>query len=235
LPGGGDVDVDAEQAGEDRGGQVGGELEERGGAGLARAYAELPQAFGELVGADGASGLPAWEQPRRGSLVTEGSVAPAGGGELADEAGKRLGEDDGFAAEVQLYCAAAGLDVVEGEAADHRWPLGVEEDEKAGSAVGWLEGVVVEQAAGLFPADLGVNDAGRAGPPGGGEVQAGQLVSPGPADKVPGFAAADGLAAGQPCIQVALPRAGQRQIAGGEPAEQGDRGAEVPADPTSWE
>jgi hypothetical protein len=34
LPGVGDVDVDSEQAGEDCDGQAGGELEERGGAGL---------------------------------------------------------------------------------------------------------------------------------------------------------------------------------------------------------
>ena len=43
--------------------------------------------------------MPAWEEPRRGSLVTEGGVAPAGCGELADEAGEWLGEDDGLAAE----------------------------------------------------------------------------------------------------------------------------------------
>jgi hypothetical protein len=41
LPGGGDADVDSEQAGEDRGGQVGGEMEERGGAGLPGADAKL--------------------------------------------------------------------------------------------------------------------------------------------------------------------------------------------------
>jgi hypothetical protein len=46
LPGGGDADVDAGQAGEDGGGQVGGELEQRGGSGLPGADAELTQAFG---------------------------------------------------------------------------------------------------------------------------------------------------------------------------------------------
>jgi len=40
--------VDAEQAGQDGGGQVGGELEQRGGACLAGADAEPEQAFGEL-------------------------------------------------------------------------------------------------------------------------------------------------------------------------------------------
>jgi hypothetical protein len=63
LPGNGDGDVDAEQAGQDGGGQVGGELEQRGGAGLAGSDAELAQAFGELEGADRLAGLPAGEQP----------------------------------------------------------------------------------------------------------------------------------------------------------------------------
>jgi len=46
LPGARDGDVDAEQAGQDGGGQVGGELEQSGGAGLAGADAELAQSFG---------------------------------------------------------------------------------------------------------------------------------------------------------------------------------------------
>jgi len=57
LPGDGDGDMDAEQAGQDGGGQVGGELEQRGEAGLAGADAELAQAFGELEGADRPSRL----------------------------------------------------------------------------------------------------------------------------------------------------------------------------------
>ena len=44
--------------GQHRGGQVGGELEQRGGAGLTGADAELAQTLGQLVGADGASGAP---------------------------------------------------------------------------------------------------------------------------------------------------------------------------------
>jgi hypothetical protein len=58
--------------------------------------------------------LPAREEPRPGSLVTEGGVALAGCGELADEAGKWLGEDDGLAAEMQPDRVAGGLDVVKG-------------------------------------------------------------------------------------------------------------------------
>jgi hypothetical protein len=59
LPGDGDGDVDAGQAGKDGGGQVGGELEQRRGASLAGVDAELAQAFGELEGADRLAGLAA--------------------------------------------------------------------------------------------------------------------------------------------------------------------------------
>jgi hypothetical protein len=97
LPGGGDGDVDA----------------------------ELAEAFGQAAGADRTSGLSAWEQPGRGAVIADGRVAAPGGEELPDEAGGGLGEGDWFAAEAQLDVLAAGLDVA--EAADDRWPLGVEE------------------------------------------------------------------------------------------------------------
>ena len=52
LPGDCDLDVDAEQPGEDGGGKFDGEVEQCGGEALGGAQAELAQAFGELVGAD---------------------------------------------------------------------------------------------------------------------------------------------------------------------------------------
>lgn len=70
LPGDRDRNVDAEQAGQDGGGQVGGELE-GGGAGLAGADSDLA----EPLGADGPSGLAAGEQPWRGALVADGCGA----------------------------------------------------------------------------------------------------------------------------------------------------------------
>src|SRR6266568_9084929 len=65
LPGDGDRDMDAEHPGEHGGGQVGGELEQCGGAGLAGADADLAEPFGQLLRADGPSGLAAGEQPWR--------------------------------------------------------------------------------------------------------------------------------------------------------------------------
>ena len=63
LPGDSDGDVDAEHAGEEGCGQVGCELEECGGSGLAGVEAELAEPFGELVGAEWAAGLSSGEQP----------------------------------------------------------------------------------------------------------------------------------------------------------------------------
>ncbi len=83
---------------------------------------ELAESFGQLVGADRAAGLPAGEQPWGGSLVADGGVAAAGGDEVKDEAGQRFGEHDGFTAQPQPYLVVAGLNVVDGEAADRGRP-----------------------------------------------------------------------------------------------------------------
>jgi hypothetical protein len=129
LPGDGDAVVDAEQAGEDGGGQVGGELEQRGGSGLPGADAELAQAFGELVGADGLPGLATGEQPGRGARVADGGVPVAGRDQLLDQGVEGFGEDDRLVAEPDPRLVIAGVDMAEGEVADRGWPLGVKENE----------------------------------------------------------------------------------------------------------
>ena len=163
-------------------------------------------------------------------LHLDGGVAAAGGEELADEAGEGLGQGDGLASQAQLYLLVIRVDVAEGEAADDRRPLGVEEDEEPGDAVFGIEACVVEQPAGLFPAGLGVDDAGRAAPPGGGEIQAGQLLLVRPADEVAGLAAVASLAADDPGIQVVLPAGRRGEVPGGEPVQERDRGLDVLAD-----
>ncbi len=144
--------MDAEHPGEHRGGQFGGELEQCGGAGLTGEDAELAETFGHAEGADGPAGLAAGEQPGRGPGVADGGVALPDGGDLPCQRVERLGQDDGFAAQAQPYLVAVVLDVAEGEAADGRRPLGVEKDEQPGEPVFGVEGVVADQAAGLFPA-----------------------------------------------------------------------------------
>ncbi|MEV7238353.1 hypothetical protein AB0N06_31750 [Streptomyces sp. NPDC051020] len=63
LPFDGDSDVDAEGAGEGRGGQLGGELEQRGRAGLREADAEFAESFAHGPDTDRSAGLAAGEEP----------------------------------------------------------------------------------------------------------------------------------------------------------------------------
>jgi len=63
LPLGGDLDVDAEHAGQDGGGELGGELEQRGRSGLGGADTEQAKAFAESVSADGSARLSARKEP----------------------------------------------------------------------------------------------------------------------------------------------------------------------------
>ena len=135
-------------------------------------------------------------------------MSAAGGGELEDECGEWLGQHDGLVAEPEPDVLAVFADVVDGEAADRGGSLGVEEKEQAGGPVLGLDGVVVEQAAGVaLPASVSMMPVGRSHrvaaksrPP--------QLLPPGPADKVPGLAAVGGVVAGQPGVEVALPDGG---------------------------
>ena len=124
----------------------------------------------------------------------------------------------------------AGVNMVEGQAADRGGSLGVKENEQAGDAVFRFDGVVVQQAAGVVPSGLGVDGAARPVPPGGGEIEAGQFLAPGPADEVPGLAMMGGVITCQPGVEVALPGGAQSQAAGGEPVQQRDGGPDVPLD-----
>jgi hypothetical protein len=135
--------VDAEHAGQDRGGEFGGELEQGSGAGWAGVDADLAEAFAETVGADRLAGASAGQQPWGGALVSGGGVALPGCDQAQHETGERFGEYDGFLAEPQVHVAAAGLDVTESEAADGGGLLGVEQDEQPGDSVPGLEGVVM--------------------------------------------------------------------------------------------
>jgi hypothetical protein len=123
-----------------------------------------------------------------------------------------------------------GEDVVEGEPADRGGGLGVEQHEEPGDAVLGFEGVVVQEPAGVGPPGLAVDDAPGPVPLGGGEVQAGELVSSGPAHEVPRVDAGGDVRAGQPLLEVALPGTGQVEAARGEPVQQGDRGPDVALD-----
>ena len=148
---------------------------------------------------------------------------------MPDQGGEGVGQDDRFAAQPDAHLGVAGLDLVEGEAAGRGRGLGVEEYEQAGDPVFGFDGVVVQQAAGLFPTCLGVDDTGRAAPPGGGEVQLCQLLPVGPTDEVACVPGVGRVRTGQPRLEIALPGGGEGQPLGGEPVEQNDAGLDVPS------
>ena len=227
LPGNGDFDVDAKHACQDGGGEFGGELEQCGGPGFARSQAEVAEPFAEPVGADGPAGLTSGEQPARCAPVAEHGVAFPVCGQFAGERGERLGKLDGYRSEAEPDGAVTGADVevVEGEAADRRGLLGVEQDQQPGDTVAGGEGIVVQQPAGLLPAFVVVQRPGGAGPPGGGELQAGVDAERNrPADEVAGFGFAGSVVAGQPSVEVGLGTAGDGQAAVAQPAQQADGG-----------
>lgn len=205
---------------EHRGGQFGGELEQGGGASSAGVDAELAESFGHVEGADGLAGLPAGEHPGGGSRVADGGVPVPGRDDLPGQGIEGFGEHDGLVAETQAFFVVAGVDVMEGEAADRRRCLGVEEDEQAGEAVFGFEGVVVDQPAGLPPPGFGVDHPGWSAPADGCEVQSGELVPFGPADEVSRVGAVACLRGGQPCVQVALADSGRVRP---RPASQSSR------------
>ena len=135
---------------------------------LAGLESELAESFGECVRADRAPGLSAGEQPGRGAGVADGGVSATGRDDREDKRGDGFGQHDGLVAEPETDLPGAGVDVVDGEAADRGRPLGVEQDEQAGDAVFGFDGVVVQQPPGLVPSGLGVDDTAGTVPSDGG-------------------------------------------------------------------
>ena len=95
----------------------------------------------------------------------------AGCDEYEHKSGERLGQKEWFAAQADPYVLVAGLDVIESQAAEGGGSLGVEENEQPGDTVFRLEGIVVEEPAGLLPSGLGVDSPRWAVPPDGGELE----------------------------------------------------------------
>ncbi len=109
----GGLDVDAEQAGQDRGGQVGCPCGERGVAGLPGPDSVLAESAGQGLGCDGPCGRAAGEE--RAGAGQPGRVR-GGGVELgADEGGEPGREQDRDGIEPQACVGAVLLDVGGGE------------------------------------------------------------------------------------------------------------------------
>ncbi|MFJ1560936.1 hypothetical protein [Streptomyces mirabilis] len=222
LPGDGDIGVDAQGSGEDRGGDLGGELEERRAAGLVGTDPEPVQPLRQLCGADRPSGLSAGEEPSRRCQGADGRVALAVRHDGAGEVGDGLRQLDGGVAEVETYFLDAGLDVLGGQPVDRRRPLGVKEEKQSGEAVFGLEGVVVQEPACGVPAVFVVERLCGAVPADGRDVDGGELVGAGPADEVPGCLAVGGGVVGEPPVEVSLLAGFQGEAVGRQPVQEGD-------------
>ena len=110
----GGLDVDAEEAGQYRGGQVGCPCGERGVAGLPGLDSVLAEPAGQGLGCDGPCGRAAGEE-RAGARAAGGGVR-GGGVELgADEGGEPGREEDRDGIEPQARVGAVLLDVGGGE------------------------------------------------------------------------------------------------------------------------
>jgi hypothetical protein len=154
-------------------------------------------------------------------VVTGSGVAASGGDQVTGEAREGFGQHNGDRAEAKLDGGVAGVDVVDGESADCRGSLGVEQDQQPGDAVVGVEDVVVQQLFGLVPALFLVQRASRAGPSGGGELQVGvDALGDHTAHEVSGLGPVADVVAGQPCVEVGLPTGGQGEPLGAQPVEE---------------
>ncbi len=214
--------MDAEHAGEDGGGQVGGELEQRGGAVPGGLESELAESLGEWVRADRAPGFPAGEQRWRATGVADGGFSVTVRHDREGKRGNGFGQHDGLVAETDKDLPAAGAGVVDRQPADCGRPLGVKQHEQAGEAVFGFDRFVVEQ-----PPGLSVDDAGGTVPSDGWRVEGGEFLLLGPSQEVLGFPPQYGVVAGGPFVEVALACVRERKALCGHPIEESDRGSYV--------
>src|SRR5216684_3270400 len=114
------------------------------------------------------------------------------------------------------------------------WPLRLAATARAAEATGkavlGLERVIVQEPAGDVPPVLAVEDGCGAGPAGGGgKVAGGEAGGVRPADEPAGFFPVDGLAAGEPAVEVGLLAGAHCEVSGVEPVQERDGAAGQPA------
>jgi hypothetical protein len=141
-------------------------------------------------------------------------VAPAVRGDRAGRCGDGLGQLDGGIAEVETYFVVADLDVLVGQPADRRRPLGVEEQKESCETVFGLECVVVQEPACDVPAVLVVEWLGGAFQRMAGTWTVVSLLLQAQRTKMPGRLAVGGGVVGEPPVEVGLPTGVQGEVVG---------------------
>src|SRR5271166_1266656 len=230
LPGDGDFDVDSEHAGEDGGGQFGGQSEQGGRAVLPGVEPDSLQALAELIVAERVAGAFTREEPGFGVRSGNDVAGLAGDDEVTDQGCQRLGEGDRDTAEGHGHGVAVVVDIVDGELGDGGDALRVEQEQQPGDPIGDCEDVIVEEPFGVVPAFLDVVRPCGPAPTDRSEGQAaGVPVTDGPADEVGGFVAV-AVSAGRPGVEVGLCAVGQGAVVVGEPVQKVHGRGDVAAD-----
>jgi predicted MFS family arabinose efflux permease len=221
----GRLDVDAEQARQNRGGQVGCPCGERGVAGLPGLDPVLAEPAGQGRGCDGPCGRPAGE---------EGTGARVGGSGVeqgADEGGEPGREEDRDSVEAQARVGAVLLDVGGGEPGQARGELAVKQQERSdGPDVDW-DARVAQAPAEQLPAAVFGDEPGQLGRGQGRDGDlAGQAAGAGPGEEVPQQVAVTGSAV-EPGIDVGLGGGAQGGAAVIEPGQERQGAQDAAAGP----
>jgi hypothetical protein len=95
----------------------------------------MTQPFGDSEGAQRLPGAAAGEQPPRATVAADGGVAESGSDELAQEIVERCRDANRFSSQPQPDLLVGHLDVVDGEFADGRGGLSIEQHQQTGDTV----------------------------------------------------------------------------------------------------
>jgi len=219
--------VQPEEVSEDRGGELGGQIEQRGPASGLGVDADAPETLAEPGRGDRAAGQVPGEQPGGGGRGTDAPVAAPVTDQLEDSVGQRAGDGHVVPSEPDERLAVAAGDLTGGHNGDAGQRLAVEQQQAAGHPVGGVERGVAQQPGGQCPAlVLAEGRAGRARrhryrqPPA-------VAAHGGPGQEIPGQAG--GGPGVQPLVDVGLAAGAQRGAAAAEPGEQARGGADVVA------
>src|SRR5487761_290185 len=167
LPGDRDGDVDAEHAGQDGSGRS---AVSWNSAAVQAGPEQMPAWRRRSAMRKALMGRPGWppgNSHEELSWLSRAAWPRRAAATCLGQRVARFGQDDGLAAKAKQYFVAVVVEVIEGKAADRRSPLSVADDEQPGQPVFGFESLVVDQAAGLLPAGLGVDRGGRAAWPSG--------------------------------------------------------------------